>query len=103
MGRSGNTNADMAPGQSTTAGFVGYPLGHPTDECPECGSPQMCWVTNQALESCYLCEACGRCWKLSAEGATRVTPLSCPGCQHADVCFEQIRAEIPPFWAPVEE
>jgi hypothetical protein len=75
-----------------------YPFGQPADECPECGSAKMCWVTNKNLESRYLCEACGRCWAMDAAGAVRVSPLGCPGCGYRQACFVQLSQEIPPWW-----
>ena len=75
-----------------------YLPGHPADECPACGSGQMCWVTNQSLESNYLCEACDRCWTFDSIGVARVNPVGCPGCDHREACFEQLREEIPTWW-----
>jgi ribosomal protein S27E len=85
-----------------------YRLGHPTDECPTCGSGQMCWIMSEDLESKYLCETCGRCWTLdpagAGAGAGRVNPLRCPGCSHREACFEQLRTEIPPWcWQPTDQ
>jgi ribosomal protein S27E len=77
---------------------TGYLLGQPADDCPACGSPQMCWVTSQNLDSNYLCEACGRCWTFETAGVVRVSPVRCPGCGHREACFEQLRKEIPPWW-----
>jgi hypothetical protein len=73
---------------------VAYPFGHPADECPACHSGQMCWIANENLEYNYLCEACGRCWSLSSAGVTRVSPLSCPDCDHREACLEELRKEL---------
>jgi DNA-directed RNA polymerase subunit M/transcription elongation factor TFIIS len=78
-----------------------YRFGHPADECPVCGSGQMCWVTTESRESHYLCEACGRCWTFETAGVVRVSPVNCPGCGHRETCFERLRMEIPPWsWLP---
>jgi hypothetical protein len=81
-----------------------YPSGHPAVECPHCGSGNMCWITNRMLESRYLCEACGRCWKVDARGASQVDPVRCAGCGHREQCFGRLRREFPPWWwVPVDE
>jgi len=81
-----------------------YPFSHPADECPACHSETMCWIANGNLDYNYLCDACGRCWASGPPGATRVSPVSCPGCHHREACFEQLRKEIAAFWwLPNEE
>src|SRR5579859_924109 len=81
-----------------------YPSSHPADECPACHSESMCWVANGDLDYNYLCDACGRCWALGPPGAVRVSPVSCPGCQHRAACFDQLRQEIAAcWWVPDEE
>jgi DNA-directed RNA polymerase subunit RPC12/RpoP len=74
------------------------PFAHPADECPACKSGDTCWIANDQNQYNYLCEACGRCWTVGDEGVTRVNPISCPGCEHRDACFEELRKEIATCW-----
>ena|ERR1039457_1174841 len=71
-----------------------YPFSNPADECPVCRSEHMRWIANANLEYNYLCEVCGRCWSLSSAGVTRVSPLSCPDCDHQEACLEELRKEL---------
>jgi hypothetical protein len=106
MGASAHGVRDMATGLLGYQPFpqTAYLAGHPTDECPACGSGEMCWVTNRDDQSNYVCEACGRCWTVGSVGVVRVNPVVCPGCGHREACFEQLRQEIPPWgWLPSDQ
>ncbi|HEX6312196.1 MAG TPA: hypothetical protein VF152_11295 [Acidimicrobiia bacterium] len=65
--------------------------------CPVCGSAQVFPVSG--YEDRYWCDSCARCWSLAARGATRVDPVTCPGCPHRDACFDRLRQEVGP-WGP---
>ena len=89
-------------GRSSWVPLTGYESGNPALECPYCGSPDMCWI-DLMLESRYLCEACGRCWRVDARGTTQMDPVLCPGCDHRERCFDRLRNEFPPWWwVPVD-
>ena len=75
-----------------------YPFSHPADECPACHSGAICWIANENREYNYLCEACGRCWSWGPAGASRVSPLSCPHCDHREACVDELRKEIAACW-----
>ena len=45
----------------------------------------------------FFCERCGRCWHIDVIGGVRrVTPPTCPGCEHRDRCTVVWDAEHPP-------
>lgn len=71
-----------------------YPAAHPAEECPRCSSTAMCWIANESCGYNFLCEACGRCWTMGPEGATRVNPMLCPPCDQRAVCIGRLRQEV---------
>ena len=78
-----------------------YPGAHPGDDCPACHSNAVCWIANDTGAYNYLCEVCGRCWTLGPSGAVRVNPVSCPPCEHREVCLEGLRRDVrSSYWLP---
>ncbi len=71
-----------------------YPSGHPADECPACHGKHMEWIANEALTYNYLCEDCGRCWTMGPDGAVRVNPITCRGCDRHEQCIDELRIEF---------
>jgi hypothetical protein len=76
---------------SPAPGGMGAPSG-----CPACNGGLIA-VSDGDMTN-FLCAECGRCWHVELGRASRVDPVSCPGCPHRSTCMT--RSHTDPDWRP---
>jgi hypothetical protein len=76
---------------SVAPGGMGAPSG-----CPACNGG-LTAVTDGEMTN-FLCADCGRCWHVELGRASRIDPVTCPGCPHLSACLARWRDE--PEWRP---
>jgi transposase-like protein len=62
------------------------------ERCPACGADEFAAVVDLD-EVTFLCQACGRCWRVELGYVSRVDPLTCAGCPHREECLAQLARE----------
>jgi hypothetical protein len=74
-----------------------------SDPCPACGV-RLRPVTSFD-ETHYLCDGCGRCWRVHNAALRSVDPVGCHGCtaRHKHDCLAQLQCEFPRFGPDLDE